>query len=241
MTGRAAAGGAGHEPGQARHGRAPESKTTAPRCPSRRTGRGTATCAELRRVAADLFLARGYDGVSLDAIVAEAGGSKTNVYAFFGGKEGLFEAALAHACADILAPMDAVRVEGLSLEEGLARLGRALLDLLLTPRSVALFRIAISATGRFPRLGAVWFASGPATSQAIFARFIAARLGEMPSRDGQPADAAVLARLFHDMTVQELLHRALFEPAAGPAARDEAARTAAAAVAALVAIGVGEG
>lgn len=225
------------------HGRAgrdrPEGeKTTAPRCPSRRTERGTTACSELRRVAADLFLAHGYDGTHLDAIVAEVGGSKTNIYAFFGGKEGLFEAAIAHACADVLAPLDTVALEGLCLEDGLARLGQALLDLVLTPRSVALFRLAIGESARFPRLGAVWFASGPAVSQAAIAHFIA---GSLPRGDAgtsspfpPPPGPAHLARLFHDMTVQELLHRALFEPAADEAARADAARLAARAVAALV-------
>lgn len=34
--------------------------------------------------AADLFLASGYDGVSMDAIVAAAGGSKATAYRYFG-------------------------------------------------------------------------------------------------------------------------------------------------------------
>ncbi|QIB35086.1 TetR/AcrR family transcriptional regulator [Ancylobacter pratisalsi] len=237
--------------GRAAQERAGREKTTAPRCPSRRTERGTAACAELRRVAAEMFLAHGYDGTHLDAILAEVGGSKTNIYAFFGGKEGLFEAAIAHACADILAPLEEVALDGLSLEDGLTRLGRAMLDLVLTPRSVALYRLAIGCSARFPRLGAVWFASGPAVSQAVVARFVADRLhaaalpgAAPPSAHASPdlspdhtdpsgRDPALLARLFHDMTVQELLYRALFEPAAGEDARTTAARLAARAVVAL--------
>ncbi|MEM1348312.1 MAG: TetR/AcrR family transcriptional regulator [Myxococcota bacterium] len=41
-----------------------------------------------------VFLERGYADANLDEIVARAGGSKRNVYTWFGGKEGLFEAVL---------------------------------------------------------------------------------------------------------------------------------------------------
>ena len=204
-------------------------KTTAQRSPSRRTGRGNVTCGRLRTVAAPLFLARGYDRVSLDEIVRAAGGSKTNVYAFFGGKEGLFRAVIEGECREILAPLQQLDLDGLALEAGLSRLGKTLLDLVLSPRSVALFRLVIGETGRFPQLGAVWFAGGPATSQRAIADFLATL---MPERE-----AAVLARLFHDMAVQEVLHRALFDTVATTQAREAAVKAATLAISALVETG----
>ena len=45
---------------------------------------------ELLRVATELFLEQGYSCVSVNAIVKRAGGTKTNIYTYFGGKEGLF-------------------------------------------------------------------------------------------------------------------------------------------------------
>ena len=44
------------------------------------------------RAAAPLFLKKGYDNVSIDEIIGVVGGSKATIYAWFGGKEGLFEA-----------------------------------------------------------------------------------------------------------------------------------------------------
>jgi len=41
---------------------------------------------KLRTVAADLFLKRGYDGVTIDKVFELAGGSKSTVYSEFGGK-----------------------------------------------------------------------------------------------------------------------------------------------------------
>lgn len=42
--------------------------------------------------ATELFIAKGYDAVSLDDIVNHAGGSKASLYKYFGNKEGLFKA-----------------------------------------------------------------------------------------------------------------------------------------------------
>ncbi|GAB4068603.1 TetR/AcrR family transcriptional regulator [Ancylobacter sonchi] len=211
---------------------APEgaARSTARRPSDRRTGRGQATCERLRRVAACLFVARGYDGVSLDEIVQAAGGSKTNIYAFYGGKEGLFVAAIEDALGEVLRPLTGADTRGLALEEGLTRLGRALLDALLTPEALALHRMLIGETGRFPRLGAAWYAAGPATSQAAFAGFLARALAGRP----EAAEIGLLARLFHDMVAGDLQHRALFEPV--PAGEAERAASVAAAVRAVKAL-----
>nr|WP_281418534.1 TetR/AcrR family transcriptional regulator [Ancylobacter oerskovii] len=186
-----------------------------------------------------MFVARGYDGVSLDEIVQAAGGSKTNIYAFYGGKEGLFVAAIEAALGEVLRPLTEADTRGLALEEGLTRLGQALIDALLSPKALALHRTLIGETGRFPRLGAAWYAAGPATSQAAFAGFLARALaaGEDAGRaPGDPSEIAVLARLFHDMVAGDLQQRALFETEpAGVAERAAAVAAAVRAVEALVA------
>jgi AcrR family transcriptional regulator len=48
-----------------------------------------------------LFAARGFDGVSVDEIVAAAGVNKRMVYHYFGSKEGIYRAALTHVFADL--------------------------------------------------------------------------------------------------------------------------------------------
>ena len=55
------------------------------RMPDKRS-RGEVRNSRLQKVAADLFLKRGYEGVSIDRIVEVAGGSKSTVYSEFGGK-----------------------------------------------------------------------------------------------------------------------------------------------------------
>src|SRR5262245_39696811 len=54
------------------------------------------------RLAAPLFLKKGYDNVSIDEIIGVVGGSKATIYAWFGGKEGLFEAVVRQKCSDVV-------------------------------------------------------------------------------------------------------------------------------------------
>src|SRR5262245_1078758 len=54
------------------------------------------------RLAAPLFLKKGYDNVSIDEIIGVVGGSKATIYAWFGGKEGLFEAVVRQKCRDVV-------------------------------------------------------------------------------------------------------------------------------------------
>src|SRR3954447_22571511 len=50
------------------------------------------------RMAAPLFLKKGYDNVSIDEIIGVVGGSKATIYAWFGGKEGWWEAVVRQKC-----------------------------------------------------------------------------------------------------------------------------------------------
>ncbi len=186
----------------------------APKTLCRRTKRGDERCERVTAVAAQLFLERGYDGVSLDDIIAQAGGSKTNIYSRFGGKEGLFLTVVEQLCDEITSHICAVDVGGLSFEEGLRRLGRSLLENLLQERALALYRLVIGESRRFPALGCAWTTHGPEAFQHILATFIA-RHKTAPSH--MPADEAAV--LFHNMVVTHHLDRAVFglEDASDPA------------------------
>jgi len=54
----------------------------------------------LLNAATGLFLRNGYDSVSIDGVIAEAGGSKREIYRLFGGKPWLFEAVVRGHCAN---------------------------------------------------------------------------------------------------------------------------------------------
>jgi AcrR family transcriptional regulator len=178
----------------------------APRRAIRRTRRGDEKSEQIRSMAAELFLRRGYDSVSVDEIVRAVGGSKTNVYNHFRNKEGLFVAIVQGLCEDLLASFVTIDVSAFSLEEGLRSLALALLDVLLEDRHLAFQRLIIAETARFPALGRTWFEHGPETSRSIIAQFIEKQQRAGRLRRSNPHQAATL---FHDMITFDLLHRAM--------------------------------
>ena len=178
----------------------------APRREIRRTRRGDEKSEQIRSTATELFLGRGYDGVSVDEIVRSVGGSKTNIYNHFHNKEGLFLAIVKGLCQDLLASFVAIDVSSLDVDEGLRTLAQALLGILLQDRHLAFQRLIIAETARFPALGRAWLESGPEKSRSIIAQFI-----EKQQRAGRlrRSDPHQSATLFHDMITFDLLHRAM--------------------------------
>ncbi len=187
----------------------------------RRTRRGEERDAQLRAHACELFLQRGYDGVSIDEIVRDAGGSKTNVYSFYGGKEGLFLAVMEELITDFLLPLKQLRLEGMSLRAGLETIAGTVLAIILQERHLAFQRLVIAEALRRPQLGRSWYRHGPATTHAVLAGFLSAQqaLGRVRA-DLVPARAAVL---FNDMLVFDLLNRALMAIDGGPTLAEIAA------------------
>ena len=54
--------------------------------------------AAVLEAAKNLFVSRGFEGTSMDAVAAEAGVSKLTVYSHFGDKDTLFKAAVQSKC-----------------------------------------------------------------------------------------------------------------------------------------------
>src|SRR5271168_1153650 len=107
----------------------------------RRTRRGEVRDVQLRARASELFLEHGYDGVSVDDILREVGGSKSNVYNFYGGKDGLFVATMDAILQDLALPLKQLDLRGLSFEAGLRKFSRMLLTVLLEERHLAFQRL----------------------------------------------------------------------------------------------------
>src|ERR1700724_1105356 len=105
--------------------------------------RGEVRNSKLQKVAADLFLKRGYEGVTIDKVVDLAGASKSTVYSEFGGKCGLFISSIENLCREANEPLTKIDYTGLNLEESLKKLSFDILKLITAKRSVELHRLAI--------------------------------------------------------------------------------------------------
>ncbi|QDZ40848.1 TetR/AcrR family transcriptional regulator [Euhalothece natronophila Z-M001] len=127
---------------------------------------------EILTVATDLFIERGYDGVSIDAIVKEVGGSKSNIYNYFGGKEGLFRAIVEDVSEQILSPLKQAEVENLPLKEGLTAIGKQAMSIILSDRAIGLLRIVIAQSRKFPEVAQLFFQVGPKTRCKLLVEYI---------------------------------------------------------------------
>ena len=157
-------------------------------------------------IAAERFLASGFSAVSVDELVASAGQSKTNVYSWFGGKEGLFLATIDRLLDAMLVPLIDNGFASLPLSEGLRVLADAVLTIVLGKDALALHRLIIAESQAFPAIGRAWVVAGPERTYRFCADFIAAHQQAGRLRLADPNRAAVF---FHDMLTGDLEHRIL--------------------------------
>jgi len=117
-------------------------------------------------IATDLFLTQGYGATSIEAVAQHAGIAKRTFYARFTDKPALF-AAVVHRIVERLRPPGDVRLyDGGSCEDVLRRLARFILRAALTHEALALNRLLLAESSRFPELAAV-VAREAASAEAI--------------------------------------------------------------------------
>jgi len=116
--------------------------------------------------ATELFFARGYGATSIEAVAQRARISKRTFYHRFEDKPALFGAVL-HRIIEGLRPPPAIPlVAGADIAEILRRLASLILHAALTPQALALHRLIVGESARFPKLAAAVTTEG-ATQEAI--------------------------------------------------------------------------
>jgi AcrR family transcriptional regulator len=171
-------------------------------------GRTTARLAALTEAAGEMLLEGGFDALSLDMLIAKAGGSRRNIYHHFGGKEGLFIEAVGRLCADQGAPLRALRVveQAGKPEETLRLFGRKLLEIVLDPKTLALHRLMMTEGKRFPELAETLWRSGHGTAGELLTPWIEKQQAEGRLRGGPPDR---IAARFVDLVTARAQLRAL--------------------------------
>lgn len=157
--------------------------------------------------ALELFIEHGYHGVSMDTVVAVAGGSKATIYRYFESKEALFSAIVDELQSTLAAAPAAEDVAGLPLVEGLRTLGWATARGALSERAIVLLRLAAGEYTRFPELARLLFDLAPGRSYERFASFLESkqRQGEIDVDDVQIASEQFLAGLVGHLQLRMLL------------------------------------
>jgi len=153
-------------------------------------------------VARDCFLAEGYAATSMSSIAARLGGSKGTLYNYFKSKEELFGAVIHRQCSAALAAMQALGGDETDPRTCLVRMTRGLLSHIMEPDAMAMNRLVIGESERFPELALMFYESGPRRGQELMAERLQALMEAGQLRRADPEEAASQLK---DLTVGNLM------------------------------------
>src|SRR5262249_20812788 len=133
-----------------------------------------------------VFLARGFEGASIDEIARAARSGKPTIYARFPNKRALFTAVMMR---DVVSRIEQYAIDmptGAPAEERLASAGAAALDWTLHSERLAIRRLAIAEARRFPDLASTLSRTARERSTETAARLLGAiaqsgELARMPA------------------------------------------------------------
>lgn len=156
--------------------------------------------------AAELFVTRGYDGTSMDMIAEAADVSRQTVYNQFASKEALFRAIIDDVLDEFMAPLVSANPRA-ELRDTLVSFAEHTLGLLVRPKFIGLYRLAVAETSRFPDLGRTTFEAGVLRGQETISQYLREQ-----ARDGklELMDPFVAAGQFMALTSRDTEIRALF-------------------------------
>ena len=193
--------------------------TSKPDKPRREDGRGPgrpsraqieARNRELLDHALDLFLERGFEGTTIEAIIDDLGMARRTVYARYGDKITLFKAALQRAIDDWVVPDEQLRAaETDDFDETMLAVARLMVDHAMSPAGMRLTRIAHAEVIRMPEIG-TYLSERTERRAMAYLTDLFRRLGLAQPEDAAKAfmllivDGAFQARVWHDADETEI-------------------------------------
>jgi len=183
-----------------------------PAAVSRRGGRPSRTEAgqlgeRILDAATALFFSAGYGATTIEAVAKRARISKRTFYHRFADKSALLRAVVHRTVDRLHPPAEVPLLDGAGLQEILERLARLILQAALSAPAIALHRLIVAESARFPALAAVVTEQGGA-EEAI--RLVAGVL-EREARAGHLTldDPVFAARQFLHMVISWPQRRAM--------------------------------
>jgi AcrR family transcriptional regulator len=122
--------------------------------------------------ATHIFLEQGFHNASMDAIARAAGVSKQTIYNNFGSKAALFSAIACERCLDRLSALLETQQAHANAEATLHAFAKTLLQILLEPAALALHRLIIAESARFPEVGEIYHRAGPERGIQLLAKYL---------------------------------------------------------------------
>jgi AcrR family transcriptional regulator len=177
---------------------------TAPEAPEK-----TRDKAKLRQIldgARKVFLSDGFDGASMNDIARVAGVSKGTLYVYFDSKEALFESLVRNEKQMQAEASYPYQDSEDDLEITLRKVAHGLCGMLTRPDSIAIVRMVIGVSGKFPAIGRAFYEAGPQYGREQLAAYLDRHVaaGRLRIDDTQQA-ASNLLHLAHSDFVKAQL------------------------------------
>lgn len=126
---------------------------------------------QMLKVAGKMFIEKGFDAVSMDAVAEAVPVSKRTLYNHFKDKNTLFVSVMQSRCGSIAEALEQSIQEGKDIEITLKNIGKKFLDTVLEPDSVNMYRTIITKSQQFKELGKLFYESGPKRSRTLLATY----------------------------------------------------------------------
>ena len=137
-----------------------------------------------------VFTECGYEGASMSRIALRAAVSKGTLYNYFTGKSELFAAFVEQKATltlfQVFEPLD----DQHDVATTLHGIGLRMVEVVLSPASLVLYRIVVSEAGKFPQLAQIYWETGPERAVASMSDWLAQQMRDGRLRDADPIFAA---------------------------------------------------
>jgi len=141
-------------------------------------------------IAQQSFMEQGYGQTTMSGIAEAMGGSKGTLWSYFDSKEALFEAVIDRAAAHFHTDLTAALDPKGKPETGLRRFAERFIRKISSAEAVALHRIIVGESPRFPELGRIFFVRAPGMMRELLARYMAGQMETGALRKDEPMKAA---------------------------------------------------
>lgn len=141
--------------------------------PSRREANRLSRREAILDVAQSSFLEFGYGGTTMSGIAAQLGGSKGTLWNYFPAKQALFTAVVDRATEEFRRQLTVILNPDDGLETVLRGFCEQFLTKVTTEEAIALYRLVVGETSRFPELGRIFYARAPHQTHLLLGDFIA--------------------------------------------------------------------
>jgi TetR/AcrR family transcriptional regulator, mexJK operon transcriptional repressor len=142
--------------------------------PKRGRPRDAAKDEVIIQAAGELFMERGYEAASMDAVALAAGVSKATIYARYPDKEALFRAVLKWKCESTVTPASFDPAPDRSVRDSLILIATQFINLVLSEEAVGMHRMIVAEAARAPRMAELFFETAVMNMKTQFADWLRA-------------------------------------------------------------------